>query len=67
MNRNVRMAEARDFYDVLASELRSHIDNGSEFLWYDRDGEPVSDEVRALREGILLRLAASLERKAGRR
>lgn len=63
MNREEAQKERRDFNDALATELESHIANGSEFIYFD--GDP-SDEVVKLREQILKGVVRLL-RSRGRR
>ncbi len=66
MTREERSEQTKDFYRALATEIDSHLANGSEFIFLD-GLEDASAEVVRLRVKILKQEVARLRKLGGSR
>lgn len=67
MTRDQKSRERRSFLLTLATELESHLENGSDFIYLDNAGEDdAPEDVVGVRVVTLKRLVASLRRRACR-
>lgn len=64
MTREERRSRLREAYRTIAAELDSHRDNGSDWLFLERDDRECAPEVGRLRLQILGRVVDYCLRKA---